>query len=89
MTDSTKPNIEEIYSVFQSHQIEIARIMTHCRASVWHLELERAREKFRLRLDEIGLAQHIDWGPSAQRTNLDYGNERNSESLGTVSTKED
>ena len=56
-----RPNIEEVFSVFQAHQTEIAHIMRSCRMGLWPAEMERARAKFKLRFDEIGLGAHIDW----------------------------
>jgi len=57
----SKPNIEEVYSVFQSYQTECAQIISRFPAANWPKGLERAREKLKLRLNEIGLGEHIDW----------------------------
>lgn len=57
----SKPKFEEIFSIFQMYQIETIRIVNRANISTMEEEFKRAREKLRLRLVELGLAEHIDW----------------------------
>ena len=61
MSSHPLPHIEEVFSVFQLFQTEQARIISTYRPAQWAEQMKRAQEKFRLRLAELGLADHIDW----------------------------
>jgi hypothetical protein len=58
---SSKPTFEEVFSVFQGYNIECTRIVNTGKRSTMDAEFKRALEKVKLRLDEIGIGQHIDW----------------------------
>ena len=59
--ESKKAHIEVIWKAFQTHQAALMQVMRASSPGEWERGLRLARERFKLRLDELGLGQYIDW----------------------------
>ncbi len=56
-----KPNITIVFEIFQWFTLEQQRIATQFPVVLWESRFKLLREDFKNKLNEVGLAEHIDW----------------------------
>jgi hypothetical protein len=56
-----KPNITIVFEIFQWFTLEQQRIATQFPVAKWKSRFKLLREDFKNKLNEVGLAEHIDW----------------------------
>lgn len=63
MADKKKPNVEEVFAAFQTFQNCQLQITRMHPVGQWAAKMAEQREIFKAQLDQLGLAEHIDWTP--------------------------
>ena len=56
-----KPHIEKVYAIFQSFRQETMQMTCAYPSTEWPRRMREAQERCKAALEDIGLAQHIDW----------------------------
>ena len=56
-----KPNIEQVYEIFNTLGNDMRRIISEEPPGTWKKKLNETRAECKRKLDEIGIGQHIDW----------------------------
>lgn len=56
-----KPTIEQVFEAFMQFNSHVRGAIGHGNPGTWEREMQAARKAFKAKMEQFGLAEHIDW----------------------------